>query len=553
MRRLEVQKPTGSFVPLVLRVEGALGKKIGKAFKGPQPVAAILALLGKRVAPDRWPAWLTFNAGEVLDRVIHLEAPVFSATGADEDEFGDNPEGGKLVYQGKGRAVRVTPDGNTEEVKVAAKDAGKLTAYEGGIVLRDLTWIDTPPATFPVLDKLLAQAVDAYSGDLAPYEVREDGPAPAALPQAAAGSGSTFLGGSDRTGFYDMRVSREQPKLVWPPSSSDENGGSEEGGNPVVADGLIYAANTSFTARCSATDLQGKTVWKTELSKTRSWIIGSACVDRGVVYQATNQGLYALDAKSGQVRWVARLSTVHGSPLVVGDLVFMGSGEGLIGLSVANGRKKWKCAVKRDEGKQGVIAGTAYRDGILFFVAEGMLHAVELASSKQLWTAPAFSQAEPSVDESSVYTRSGRGLSAFDRATGKERWHQESIDLDFDNTVAVARDRVVVRDEGGRLFALEKAHGERLWEYGTRVPYGIGRASPIIAGDLVLCVLVDKEDNHTTSALHAVDLTTGKKIWSIGPRFPIGQDQTSSVQWRCTPCVHDGMIFVDADGLCAFR
>lgn len=530
-----------TFVEQVLHLEGPEGKKLKKALGSPGPLEAIRAILGDRVG-EKLPAWLSFNAKAGLDDVIHLAPPMFSATGADEDEFFSEPGGEQLVFGARGKGQRVSEDGTCSDVKLAPKDLAKVTAFDaGGFLLRDLAWVDRPPATAAAFGKLLRLAVDAYSGDLTPYE-SPSAPSPAAPVTSTGGGGGAYLGGLSRSGFVDAKVTRSAPKFAWS-LTYENNGGSEWGGNPVLADGLLFAGDSGFAASCSATDLQGKSVWKATLTTGQSWLIGSACVDRGVVYQAINKALFALDARTGKVRWTANLAKVSGSPLVVGDLCFVGTGDGLVGLSLENGRKKWSYKVK------GVLGSVAFGDGVLYFVAGERLLAVELESSKLLWTAPSYARATPSLDAECVYTWGPAGLMAIDRAKGKVRWSHKFEDLNWDKSIAVAADRVVTRADGC-LLALDKRDGKLLWKHGPKKPYTIGCASPCIAGNVALCVLVE---NGGGESFDAVDLATGKLLWSVRD-FPLREKEKAALSYYCTPCVDEaGTVYVQAYGIHALR
>ncbi|MGC4119597.1 MAG: PQQ-binding-like beta-propeller repeat protein [Myxococcales bacterium] len=539
--------PKSAFVEQVLHLEGPEGKKIKKALGTARPLEAVRAVLGDRVG-ERLPAWLSFNSGAVLDDVVHLAPPAFSATGADEDEFFDEPGGEQLVFGARGKGQRVGEDGASSDVKIGPKDLAKVTAFDAeGFLLRDLAWVNPPPTTAGAFAKLLRQAVDAYTGDMTPYEA-PCAPSAAAPVAAPVAGGGAYLGGPARSGFVDAKVTRRTPKFAWS-LNYENNGGAEWGGNPVLADGLLFAADSGFAASCSATDLKGKSVWKATLTTGQSWVVGSACVDRGVVYQAINKGLFALDARTGKVRWSANLAKVGGSPLVVGDLCFVGTGDGLIGLSLENGRKKWAYKVKKDEYKNGVLGSVAFGDGVLYFVAAEKLLAVELASAKLLWTAASYARATPSLDAECVYTWGPKGLMAIERANGKVRWAYKFEDLNWDKTIAIAADRVVTRADGS-LVALDKSKGKVLWKHGPKKPYSIGCASPCIAGDVALCVLV--EDGGGES-FDAVDLATGKLLWSVRD-FPLRKTEKAALSYYCTPCIDEtGTVYVQAYGIHALR
>ena len=194
--------------------------------------------------------------------------------------------------------------------------------------------------------------------------------------------------------------------------------------------------------------------------------------------------------------------------------------------------------------QRGVVGGLAFDNGVLYFIAEDKLFAVELASAKKLWATPARG-ASIALDDDTAYTWSMDGVTAYDRATGKKRWAAK-FEIDDKTTLAIGVDRVLARANGS-LVALAKKTGKKLWKAAAvKKPYNVGNASPIIAGDVALCVLVDEPG--PTDVLHAVDLASGKLLWTQGP---FGADRVS---WYCTPVVTDeGLVVVQAYKLYALR
>jgi len=548
--------PKQRFVPEILDVtsDARLGKQLAKTFKKGATRDAILKLLGDRIEASRIPSWISWSTGASLDSVGHLGEPMFCATVADEDEFYGEPVS-ELVLGKSGGGQRLVEGEEAAYPKLTDADVAKLTAYDGeGYLLAGLIWAGRPPKLKDAR-KLLAGAFDASGGDLTAYERAEATPAKAPTSTTApAVTTAAYLGDLGRSGRFEAPAPRKAPKLMWT-SMFDSNGGSEYGGSPVVDEslGLIFAGDGGFSAKYSATKIRdGKIAWKIELTKNQSWLVGDALVCGGVLYQATNKNLFALDPKSGKQKWVANVSGAHGSPLVVGDVVIIGSGDGLLALSLDKGRKQWLFKVKRDDVKVGVRSGAAFADGTLYFNAEDKLFAIDAATQKKKWTAPSCSRAMPTVDEASVYTWTDGGLTAIDRATGKPRWTAKSKDLyrDWSKSIAIAGDRVVARIEG-KLAAFDKAKGRRLWSVGMTKPYTIGGASPIVAGDVVVCILVD--DDSENPMLHAVDLVSGKVLWTRD-KFPLRKTESAPLSYYCTPGVgSDGTVFVQAYGLHALR
>ena len=89
-------------------------------------------------------------------------------------------------------------------------------------------------------------------------------------------------------------------------------------GTPVVAQGVAYFGD--WQGALWAVDAgSGREVWKTQLGGT---FIGSPAVADSFVYAASGKTLYALDVKTGKVRWSAvtndnNFSQINSSPIVI--------------------------------------------------------------------------------------------------------------------------------------------------------------------------------------------------------------------------------------------
>jgi len=546
--------PKPSFVQEVLDLtaDHKLGKQLAKTFKQGVSRDAILKLLGDRI-DHRVPAWITWHAGNDLDSVGHLGEPLFCATAADEDEFYGDDIGTQLVLEKSGSVAKANAEHEMETVK--KPDVSKLTAYDGeGYLLAQLIWVGTPPKTPKDAAKLLGKAFAAASGDLPAYE-RAEIAKPAKKgkvvepPTTTATMTATFLGSPARTGSYAGAISKKAPKLRWSVNTGFEGGG-EYGGSPVLDEtlGLVFAGDYAFNAKVAATKIaDGKTAWKRDLAKNQTWLTGDVTVADGVLYVPCNKQVFALDAKTGKPKWVANVTGVQGTPVVVGDVVIQGAGDGVIALSVATGRKQWLFKVKRDSVKLGVRGGLALADGVLYFIAEEKLFAVDVATQKKLWTIKAYARTTPSVDAKHVYVWSLDGILAVDRATGKQKWlAKASCD---DKSFALTEDRLLARSDG-KLTSFALATGKKQWAVGLDKPYSIGSCGPAVGGGVAVCILID--DNTDKRALVAVDVATGKQLWKRDAMETT--DDKEPFSWYCTPAIgSDGTIFVQAYGLHALK
>jgi len=111
---------------------------------------------------------------------------------------------------------------------------------------------------------------------------------------------------------------------------------------PVIDDGVVYAASRG--GRIIATNLKsGERVWSRDIRAVQTpWVAGGS-----VFVVDMNSRMYALDRKSGKVKWSTALPNARGwsGPMLAGGKLWVASNKGLlVGVDAANGQ----VAVQRD-------------------------------------------------------------------------------------------------------------------------------------------------------------------------------------------------------------
>ncbi|MFO0724690.1 MAG: PQQ-binding-like beta-propeller repeat protein [Myxococcota bacterium] len=538
-------KTKPGFLPSVLRVTGAAAAKTRKLLSGKRGAEKIrqdiLALLAAELAPGAWPSWLVLEPEGTLEDLLHLAPPMFFAKSADGDEFYGEVESPHLIYRGKGRAHALAP-GRDEPLatKLVDADLPRIDGYQtaGEVVLTDLRWIEPAPSSLKALDPLLKAADRAFHGELAAYEAKDLVPGPqgkkkaAAAPSAppASGAGGAFLGGFDRSNFDPADGPKKAPKSRWSVDSNAD--GDEWGGYPVVADGHIFVGSASFNAFFTCVNAEsGKVVWTRKMATTQCWPANSACVDRGILYLATNHGLYALEALTGKDRWMAKGSGITSSAIVAGELCYVGCKKSLDAHALDTGRRKWSFKVK-----DRVHASPAYRDGVLYFRADQQLYALDaLEGKKVLFTAKAsgYGPTGPVLSEDLViFEDHERGLTALSIDGGKPRWRTKLEGLA--TPLAVGGGVVVAIDNDGRVLGIDAKSGKKRWTYDSKEEDVFPKGGPVIAGSVAVAVV--------KSNLTGLDLESGKLLWKL--KFP------GTIAWRSqsTPAAKDGVLYVQEYG-----
>lgn len=247
---------------------------------------------------------------------------------------------------------------------------------------------------------------------------------------------------------------------------------------PIVADGIIYAA-TLPAYRQSAelwafTAAEGRVLWKLpvegvavrtattggvllhrnpgrkgigiDMAKgTTRWTAddaGLSVYGEAFAYQDTfvvganrtndisPDGVVALDAATGKVRWQTPPELAVAELHLSGDTVYYLTKTDIGALDAATGARKWSTAAPT--AASGDIHNWATGHGAVYVASgtvntQGVLTAFDVATGTQRWSVDTGVQDVPhgpTVDATSVYVETGgTGVTALDPATGEPRWH----------------------------------------------------------------------------------------------------------------------------------
>jgi outer membrane protein assembly factor BamB len=263
------------------------------------------------------------------------------------------------------------------------------------------------------------------------------------------------------------------------------------------------------------------------------WCVGSAASGRpsplavveGTAYVGSpGEGLRALDAATGDLRWRARIDA--GAPTVVGDRLYAADDAAVVALGTGSGRELWATRPGGQVTTAALVAGDG-RGTRLVIVGEaverddgerrgGRIHALDAADGSTRWR----TRLDGGVPYGALAARDGlvygggatHRFYALDAATGEVRWR---ADLgDHATSPAVGPDAVVVGDEAGTVHARWRRTGTERWSYDAGAEV---RTSPAVAGGRVYVAGSDGD-------LHAVDAASGRRRW----RFDGGRRLTTA-------------------------
>ncbi|MGV8932145.1 MAG: outer membrane protein assembly factor BamB [Luteimonas sp.] len=317
---------------------------------------------------------------------------------------------------------------------------------------------------------------------------------------------------------------------------------------PVVVDGRVYAA--AVKGGVHAFDLlTGASVWKYDSDLALS---GGPGVGDGLVVVGSLKGdVVALDAATGAEKWKAKVTNeVIAAPAIGQGMVFVRSNDGRItAFDAASGERRWfwshELPALTVRGNDAPTLGPGY-----VFVGndDGTVAALSVADGREVWSqvvAQPDGRSEldrmadidgtPVLDGTTLYASSFKKQTmAIDAPSGRPVWTRDS---GGSGRVGVASDRVVVSDDAGTVWALDKSSGGALWSQPVLARRNL--TSAVVQGDYA--VVGDLE-----GYLHWLKLDTGE----IAARVRTGRDAL-----RAAPVVADGILIAeDTDGgLSAYR
>jgi len=147
---------------------------------------------------------------------------------------------------------------------------------------------------------------------------------------------------------------------------------------------------------------------------------------------------------------------------------------------------------------------------------------------------------DPVVADGRVYAMDrSETVSAFDAATGKRLWYldltpDEEDDGLFGGGLAVMGDRVFVTTPFARVYALNAASGEKVWEAKVSGPM---RAPPAVSDGRVFAMTLDNN-------LVALAADDGRKLWEYA-----GESEGAGLLGQTTPAVlGNTVITTDSSG-----
>ncbi|MDO6527997.1 outer membrane protein assembly factor BamB [Motilimonas sp. 1_MG-2023] len=274
---------------------------------------------------------------------------------------------------------------------------------------------------------------------------------------------------------------------------------------PAFIDSSVYVADREGIVK--ALDINtGQQLWQIDLSeheanvlKRGARISGAISASYDAIYLGTeNAQLFAIDAETGEVRWVANTGgEVIAKPLLEGGKVIVHNSRGdLYAFQEYNGEKLWQLTLDQPaltlrSSSEPIEAGGA----VLYGRADGKFAAVFTENGMPIWerrvAVPKGAteldrivdvDAKPLVVGTTAYVIAYNGeLLAIDLQSGETLWKRSYSAY---NSMDISGFTLYLTDDKGHIYAVDRRNGAQIWS-NTQLEYR-NLTAPLVAGEYIL-------------------------------------------------------------------
>jgi outer membrane protein assembly factor BamB len=236
----------------------------------------------------------------------------------------------------------------------------------------------------------------------------------------------------------------------------------------------------------------------------------------------SEEGVIAIDIKSGSVRWEGSLGPVKSSPLVIEERVYVAALSGKVHcLNRYTGEQFWTFTPEGDRSKP-IRSSPAYADGSLFVGGDdGRVLALDASNGSLQWSYQAGGSifATPVIAGSQlVVTSLDSTVYALNRSGGGLRWRYSAGSI-FYGPAATDGQFVYVGAGDGTLSCIALDSGDLVWEFSAA---SVINSAPLVTANAIIVGSLDR-------SLYILEKSSGQELW----RFDFSDRlRISPVLWR---------------------
>lgn len=255
---------------------------------------------------------------------------------------------------------------------------------------------------------------------------------------------------------------------------------------------LLWKFQTAGERQFEAKGIHGLTPRQQTIPDPWDFFLSSPVLAGGLVYFGSgDKHFYALDARTGQLKWkFPTRGVVHSSPAISEGVVYFGSWDSyLYALDARTGLEKWRFKTGEDPenwNQVGIQSSPAVADGIVYFgCRDAHLYAVDARTGQPKWNFPTKGSwiiNSPAVHDGVVYfgTSDTALFRAHDAKTGTPRFTLEAGMFIF-SSPAIAGQMAYFGTFNGKLHAVDLRAVKFKWEFQTEA--GKQNAQGLIGAD----------------------------------------------------------------------
>jgi len=327
---------------------------------------------------------------------------------------------------------------------------------------------------------------------------------------------------------YDNSIKKE--KLLWNYKTKIQNLKST---CYLVSDNIVYIS-LSQGLNFALDSKNGKEIWNRKIEDE----IFNFELSDNLVFIGTDKGIYAIDKKTGYIKWFQQIGEINSKPVIVNNIVIAGISDGdLFAFDIDSGKIEWQLNNLNHE-----TISEAYQNNICI-TSDNKCYCYNLKNNEIKWEFKSDGKITnpPSFDGNTVYIGSWDGnIYAIDLFNGDTKWTFKT-GWGIDTTPVVSDDIVFTGSNDNNFYALDEKSGELLWYYTCKSAI---HSSPVVYGENVF---FGSDDGR----LYALDKISGEQVWNYAPEYSIKNGDANNYLTTpilSDPIIQDNIVYISANG-----